>query len=856
MRSSVPADGTSDAMQRLRASLAGRYDVTRELGRGGMATVYLAQDVKHERDVAIKVLLPEMAASIGAERFEREIKLAARLQHPHVLGMYDSGVYDNQMYYVMPFVKGESLRDRLDREGQLPVDDAIRLAIEVADALGYAHQMGIVHRDIKPENILLSGDHALVADFGIAKAASEAGESKLTQTGMAVGTPVYMAPEQAAGEGVGPTADLYSLGCMLYEMLAGEPPFTGKSSMAIMARHLMEQVPSVRIVRAAVPEEIEDAIFAVMGKVPADRPQTAAAFIEMMGVAMGTTSTMRTTRTMRGRTATNRVAQAPPAPWWRTPAIAAVSLVAVAGAAFGAWKMTAGAPKASAVENSNRLAVLYFSDQSSDSSLGPLADGLTEELIRTLTTSSASFTTISRTGVEKFRGRDVPDDSVARELRAGYLVRGTVEKNAGRVRVNVFLDDASGVNLGKKNISLPLNKQLALRDSIAVVASDMIRDKLGAELKLKETRVRTASPDAWLFAQRGEQSWKAADAAIGSGDAPAAATRFASADSLFVQASQADQAWPEPYARRAFMAYRRARLAGRDVVAIGQWVSDGITLSDSALAIDGNDSDALEARGSLRYFGWLSGIETDAAKKALALKQAQEDLVRSTTLNRLQAGAFATLSHLYYQTPEFGPTDVVLAAQQAYSADEFLSNANVILSRLFNASYDLEQFQKASQWCAEARRRFPKDVRTMRCRLYMLSTGSEPPNVALAWSLRDSAVALVPPAAQELETLTENMLVAAVIARAAKDGAPALADSARRVVGASLGTPAIDPLRDLAFRGAFVRAQLGDKAEAVRLLKEYLAANPQRLEAFRKDPGWYFRSLKGDAGYEQIVGVT
>ncbi len=672
---------------------------------------------------------------------------------------------------------------------------------------------------------------------------------------MAVGTPVYMAPEQAAGEAVGPTADLYSLGCMLYEMLAGEPPFTGKSSMAIMARHVMEQVPSVRIVRHAVPEEIEEAIFAVMGKVPADRPQTAHAFIEMMGVAMGTTSTMRT-RAVRGRTSTHRVSDITVTPWWRKPAAIAAVAVVLAGGGIGAWTLAAGTPKASVIENSNRLAVLYFSDESADSSLGPLADGLTEELIRTLSTSTASFTTISRSGVEKFRGLTVSDDSVAHALRAGYLVRGTVEKDAGRVRVNVFLDDATGVNLGKKNISLALDQQLALRDSIAVVASDMIRDKLGAELKLKETRVRTTSPDAWLFAQRGEQSWKQAEFAISAGDAPSVSRRFISADSLFVLASQADPRWPEPFVRRAFMAYRRARLAGRDVVAIAEWIAKGVTLSDSALAIDGNDSDALEARGNLRYFGWLSGIETDATRKALALKQAQDDLVRATTINRFQAGAFATLSHLYYQTTEFGPTDVLLAAQQAYSADEFLSNANVILSRLFNASYDLEQFQKAGQWCAEARRRFPNDVRTMRCRLYMLSTGSEAPDVALAWSLRDSAVALVPPAAKELEGLTENMLVAAVIARAAKDGTPALADSARRVVERSLGTPAIDPLRDLAFRGAFVRAQLGDKGDAVRLLKEYLAANPQRMEAFRKDPGWYFRNLKGDPAYEQIVGAS
>ncbi len=284
----------STIQERLRALLSDQYAIERELGRGGMATVFLAKDLKHDRDVAIKVLHPELAATIGADRFEREIKLAAKLQHPHILGLYDSGAADGLLYYVMPFVQGESLRDRLDREGQLPIDDALQVALEVADALGYAHQLGIVHRDIKPENVLLSGGHALVADFGIARAVTEGGGQKLTQTGMAVGTPVYMAPEQAVGETVGPTADLYSLGCVLYEMLAGEPPFTAKSAQALMARHAMEAVPSIRIVRNTVPEEVEDAIFATMAKVPADRPQTAAQFSEFLGLPIGATASRRT----------------------------------------------------------------------------------------------------------------------------------------------------------------------------------------------------------------------------------------------------------------------------------------------------------------------------------------------------------------------------------------------------------------------------------------------------------------------------------------------------------------------------------------------------------------------------------
>jgi eukaryotic-like serine/threonine-protein kinase len=233
-------------LDRLASALGDRYALERQVGEGGMATVYLARDLKHERKVAIKVLRPELSVSLGADRFLREIRVAANLQHPNILGLYDSGECESLLYYVMPFVEGESLRDRLNKEQQLPIHDSLQIVREAADALQYAHERGIVHRDIKPENILLLGGHALVADFGIARAVTQAGGDKLTQTGMAVGTPAYMSPEQSLGsDHVDARSDVYSLGCVLYEILIGQPPFTGPNSMAIMARHSMEVVPSL-----------------------------------------------------------------------------------------------------------------------------------------------------------------------------------------------------------------------------------------------------------------------------------------------------------------------------------------------------------------------------------------------------------------------------------------------------------------------------------------------------------------------------------------------------------------------------------------------------------------------------------
>jgi serine/threonine-protein kinase len=265
---------------RLVAALADRYRIERELGAGGMATVYLAHDLKHDRQVAIKVLHADLGAALGSERFLTEIRTTARLQHPHILPLLDSGEADGLLYYVMPLVAGETLRARLQRERQLSLDDALRTCREVADALGYAHGLGVIHRDIKPENILLQGGHALVADFGIALAVQSAGGTRMTQTGLSLGTPQYMSPEQAMGErAIDARSDVYALGAVTYEMLAGDPPFTGSSVQAIVARVLTEKPAPIRTVRDTVPETVEAAVLGALAKLPADRWPTAAAFV-------------------------------------------------------------------------------------------------------------------------------------------------------------------------------------------------------------------------------------------------------------------------------------------------------------------------------------------------------------------------------------------------------------------------------------------------------------------------------------------------------------------------------------------------------------------------------------------------
>ena len=359
--------GVTDSLENVRAALADRYEVERLLGAGGMALVYLAKDKRHGRTVAIKVLRSELAVALGGDRFLREIHVAATLQHPNILAVYDSGDMDGVLYFVMPFIQGESLRDRLDRDHQLPIPDALSLTIEIADALQYAHGKGIVHRDIKPENILIDEGHAIVADFGIARATQE-GTAKLTETGMSVGTPTYMSPEQATGgDRVDGRSDQYSLACMLYEMLAGQPPFAGNNTMAILAKHAMETPPSLQVVRNSVPDEVEDAIMQALEKTPADRFPSMKDFAEALGAAdLGTSSRRalaRSSGTVRRRTTPRGVPSRAAAPRSRKAfiSVAAAGVAVLSAVGWFAWRGLSSA-KAAVPEGPDpkRIAVMYF----------------------------------------------------------------------------------------------------------------------------------------------------------------------------------------------------------------------------------------------------------------------------------------------------------------------------------------------------------------------------------------------------------------------------------------------------------------------------------------------------------------
>jgi serine/threonine-protein kinase len=825
----------TDPFAELNAALPDHYVIDRELGRGGMALVYLARDIRHERFVALKTLRPEIAIALGRERFLREIKLAARLQHPNILPVYDSGDAGGTLYYVMPFVEGESLRDRLDREPQLPVDDALQIAHEVAEALAYAHDHDVVHRDIKPENIMLSGGHAIVADFGIARAVSAAGGDKLTQTGLAIGTPAYMPPEQASGSGqVDRRSDIYSLACVLYETLAGQPPFTGPTAQAIMARHSLDAVPRLKIVRDAIPDDLEVVIERALEKVPADRYQTSGEFAK----ALTTASTGSVSRI----TAARRPSRAQIT--WRRRTNVGVGIGVIALVA-GAWLLfgrrhhgPAGGGTAGGLEQ-NRVAVLYFADQSRDSSLRYLADGLTEALIDQLNGIRA-LEVVSRGGVAPFRGRDVPRDSIARALGAGTLVEGDVENLGNRVRVTVRLvDGSSGADIRRQSFELPASAQLAIRDSLARQAALFLRERLGDEIRLREERAGTTSEAAWTLVQRAERARK-------DGEADTSGVAYNLADSLLGVAERTDPRWAEPTLQRGQLALRRARQTFRDKPTSARWVGVGLGHAANVLARDPNLARGLELRGSLRYIKWFLNTQPDPASRAALLDSAQADLVSAVRLDARLASAHAALSSLLYQRKEV--VSAVLEARQAYDNDAYLRDAESILDRLFWGSYDIAQFGEAQRWCGEGARRFPASWRFAECQLWLMTIPNADLDIDRAWSLARQADSLTPAAQVPFRSRIRQIVVASVIGRAGRR------DSTMAVLGrARTDDPKIDPTQDLVGYEAVMRALIGDADTAITILQRYVATHPDH--SFRRDGmlHWWWRDLEGRPGFQAVL---
>jgi serine/threonine-protein kinase len=458
-----------------------------------MATVYLAQDLRHDRLVALKVLLPDVASAFGPERFLQEIRLTARLDHPHILALLDSGEVDGLLYYVMPFVEGESLRDRLRREKQLSVEDSVRIGQQVASALDYAHQHGIVHRDIKPENILLVGDHARVADFGIARTATALGTEPLTQAGIAIGTPAYMSPEQATGsDDVDGRTDIYSLGCLIYEMLVGEAPFTGATPAAIIARKLQTSVPSIRTVRVTVPPAIDAAVSKALSVVPADRYATALQFVQALGAATDSTASQAPDLVERQAHTKRIIGRA-----------AAAILVVIAIISGLRW-IRASDAGASGISS---LAVLPLDNLTGDSAQSYFVDGMHEALTAELAQISA-LKVISRTSVMQYRGASKSATDIGRELGVTGLIEGSVARDGDHVRVTVQLIHApSDRHLWVRAFDRELRGILDLHTEVARTIAREIKTSLTPQERIRLDAVRPVNPRAFELYLLGRHQW-------------------------------------------------------------------------------------------------------------------------------------------------------------------------------------------------------------------------------------------------------------------------------------------------------------------------------------------------------------
>jgi serine/threonine-protein kinase len=494
-------------VQRLSA-LSGRYRVDRELGRGGMATVYLARDLRHDRNVAVKVLEPSIGAE-GAERFLREIHIAAALTHPHVLGVYDSGEWDGRLYYVMPYVDGETLRARLVREGQLTLSDAVRLLRELADALAYAHAHGVVHRDLKPENVLLSGGHAVVADFGIAKALAAATQGEagprttLTATGMAIGTPAYMAPEQAVGDtAMDHRVDLYALGVIAYEVLTGSHPFAGRSAQALAAAHLTETPAPIVQRRADVPPALANLVAQLLEKDPARRPRNADEVVRALdGLERGSVGA----RPRIGATRLRRVALA-----------SAALLVLVAGAASYLWAHH-GDASGSAPRAIHTVAVLPFTNTSGSTDDDYFSDGLTDELAHALS-RIPGLRVAGRTSSYAFKGKSVAAQEIGRTLGVEALIDGTVRRAGQRLRVTTQLvSTADGTVLSDSVYERQAADVFAVQDELthAMVAAleatlaPALRERARDSARVAETRRGTSDEIAYDLYLKGRYYFNA-----------------------------------------------------------------------------------------------------------------------------------------------------------------------------------------------------------------------------------------------------------------------------------------------------------------------------------------------------------
>ena len=829
-------DGTSTV---LTGVFAGRYLIERELGHGATAIVYLARDQLRGHAVAIKVLRPELAESVGADRFLKEIQLNQRLHHPHILPLLDSGRHEGRLYFVLPHMEGGTLRHRLERERQLSVPDAIAITQSIAGALTHAHGTGLIHRDVKPENILFTSGQACLGDFGIARALQRAMDESTTSSSIVRGTPPYMSPEQAAG---GVTldgrSDIYSLACVVYEMLAGMQPFVGPTPESVIAQRLTHRPRPLHVYRPTIPSQVEAVIDRALALTPADRYQTATEFAAAL----------------EGAWRTSDHTPAPPLPptsWRRRVGLGVLVLAAAtfAGLTLMTWRE---APTGIPVGDARRIAVLYFDDLSPQTIPEYVVDGITEDLIDHLG-GVRELHVISPNGVRRFKGSRLPLDSVRAALNVGTVVSGSVARSGNTVRVNVRMIDAlSGRQLHSRQLEQQWMELFALKDKLADQVAFWLRQSLGTEIAIRERRASAKSHAAWETSQRAGEALRNALAAGTLRNDPEAPRLLFAADSMYASAERLDPSWTHPTIVRARIAntlslssnvppprsdadaYARADPLERRRL----WLLRSIELADDALRREPRSADALVARGQAYQLLMTLGASGGDTLRAMS----ERDVKAAVEIRPELASAWATIAELALFDGRYA--DAAVAAERAYEADAFF-RATHVMSTAFVASLRAERFDEARKWCQMGLARSPGDPRFSECELTLLgSTGRTEADVRGGWQLVQGIER-----ADTLQMLQQTwgyrrLMVAAILARS---GA---ADSARSVLASVQSTPPERRGHTSLFE-AYVLLLLGDRDGAITRLGERLHTAPAYRRQVATLP--YFKSLRGDPRFEALV---
>jgi serine/threonine protein kinase/tetratricopeptide (TPR) repeat protein len=795
----------------------------RELGHGGMATVYLARDLKHDREVAVKVLRPELAAVLGRERFLSEVALTAKLDHPHILTLIDSGQAGGTPYYVIPYVRGQSLRQRLNAEQQLPVDEAVRIGCQVAGALDYAHRHAVIHRDIKPENIMLHEGEAMVTDFGVALAALEAAGERLTESGLSLGTPQYMSPEQAAGgRDLTARSDLFSLGVVVYEMLTGEPPFRGRTSQAVLARLMTEQPSAIRTVRGTVPPRVEAAVLQALAKVPADRFPSGDAFAAAL---------------REGMTPTGAVAAEP----GRRPLARAgrwlMALAVAVGVVLALFVRTKRQPGTSPVPagrlGSPLVLVSPFESGSNDTLAISVARSLSEAIVDSLATISGlrAVTTTS----------DTPQaiDSLLRGAEISLIVGGSIERRGNELK-------ATGrVSEGATRIQLFSQGQQAQAGALPILEADLVERIVRFVRRYvgTEERRRTVAAETKDSVARGY--WSRAMSIIDASSSPGAlalptstANRLAVADSLLGEAIRRDPRWIGPRVARGWASLERASMYGsegqRDSARISAHLK-AVAAADAAIRIAPADPDAHELRGVALVGLWF---EAPSDKADSVGREAEQELGRAISLDLNVARAWEALSAYYLYVGRFGQARQ--ASAQAQQADAFLLSEPKILRWQILADLNLGHYADARQTCARVGRWYPLEWASLSCPFVVLGwSAGDLESARRAWKLGLEAETRASPALRSDVYRTNLLMTAAILARAGRrDSAESVLRSFERTRRGPVDLDAF------ASDEAYVRLLVGQEDQAIVLLKTFLHHNwAQR--GYIERTSW-FRSLQSN----------